>query len=363
MILPKKKTNHQKTIISAALTILVGAGGYALLLFMNAPDQRSTREIYREVSMSNMMEIPRFEPEIEEFEPRAEETRTGETQPETRAPTPPEPRQTPRRVDLDQSLFNQTEPEPDESRPRSRSNNNESEQEERSSLELEELERGAEGGFRSLRDESSSLRSGDTRIRGSDGEESSGLQLESGSGSENNGYHANYTGGSQFQGDIGRSDDSDAAPNVGLQQLKAFGDSDSNLDDILAGLLEWMKNNPAELPRAVQRLMAEGRWDPAYLTSRVSINVDGTDYDILLMLKEELYEVHILLVENNQATYLIDRNFQKESNSLRVGGVQQQESDIITISSQMEAASDNKAKNFYQIFLTWWESVQQEINQ
>lgn len=363
MILPEKKRHPAKSIISVVFTLLIGTGGYFLLQYMNAPDQRSTREIYREITMTNLMEIPRFEPKIEEFEPRAEETQTGQTQPETRAPTPPEPRQTPRRVDLSQSLPNQTELEPAESRPRSRSSSSDREQQERSSLQIEDSERGRAGGFRTLRDQSSSLSSGSTRIRGSDGEEDSGLQIESGSANQNEGSRADFSGRGQFRGETGRNDDSDAAPEIGLQQLQAFGDNYSNLDDIIAGLLEWMKNNPADLPRPVQRLMAEGRWDPEYLTSRVAINIEGADYDILLMLKEELYEVHILLVQSNQATYLIDRNFQKESNSLRIGGVQQYDGSITTISSQMEPASDSKAKEFYQIFLTWWESVQHEVNQ
>lgn len=349
--------------ISAALTLVVGVAGYVLLVYMNAPDQRSTREIYREISISNVMDIPSFEPEIEELEPPAEETRAGETQPETRAPTPPTPRETPRRIDLNQSLSNQAEPAPDERRLRSRNNSNENEEQERTSLELEQNDRGIQGGFRTLRDGSSSLRSGDTRIRGSDGEDNSGLKIRSGPGSDNSGNRADFSGGSEFQGDVGRTDETDGAPNVGLQQLQAIGNNDSSLDDILAGLLEWMKNNPTDLPRAVQRLMAEGRWDPEFLTSRVSITVDEIEYDILLMLKEELYEVHILLVESNQATYLIDRNFQKESNSLRVGGVQQHNGGIVTVNSQMEAASNSKAKDFYQVFLSWWESVQEEVNQ
>ncbi|MEX2640091.1 MAG: hypothetical protein WD266_05370 [Balneolales bacterium] len=363
MIVPKKNISYKKTFHSVVFTLTVGLAGYALLQYMNAPDSRTNREIYREINMTDVMDIPRFEPVVEEIEHTAEQTQTGETQPETRAPTPPQPRQTPRRVDLSQSLSSQADPDFSENRPRTRNNANESEQQERSSLQLEDTDRGQEGGLRTLRDQSSPLRSGNTRIRGSDGDEDTGLQMESGSGNPTAGNRPDFLGSGQFQGDTGKAGDSDSAPEVGLRQLEATGQNQSSLDDILAGLLEWMRDNPAQLPRPVRRLMAEGRWDPEFLTSRISITVEGKVYDILFMLKEELYEVHILLVENNQATYLIDRNFQKESNSLRVGEVQQYEGDIATISSQMEAASDRKAKEFYQIFLTWWESVQQEVNQ
>ncbi|MEX0686879.1 MAG: hypothetical protein WD267_04810 [Balneolales bacterium] len=359
MILPKKKTDHTKTVGSVAFTLLIAVGGYSLLVYLNAPDQRPQREVYREISMTNIKEIPRFEPEVPELEPQAVETTVGKNQTRTQAPTP-KPKETPRRINLSQSLANRSEPDLTENRQFSRTRGEEDT--EQSALELEASDGGRQGGFATLRDHSSSLRAGSSRIRGSDGEEKSGLDIESGSGGGGAGYRPELSSNDMFQPDAGRNNNADGAPEIGLRELEALGSNYSDLDDVLAGLLEWMKNNPAELPRPVQRLMAENRWDPAYLTSLVSINIEEADYSIYLMVKEELFEVHILIVRENQATYLVDRNFQKESNSLRVGGVQQNEGLITMINSQMEAASNNKAKKFYQIFLTWWESVQQEVS-
>lgn len=106
--------------------------------------------------------------------------------------------------------------------------------------------------------------------------------------------------------------------------------------------------------------MGDGRWDPNYLTSRVPFHTaDGREFDLLLMVKEANVELHIFLVESmNDATYLIDSGFQKESSSLRVGNVSYQENDIAEVDSQMREARSDDTREFYQVFLSWWETVE-----
>ena len=75
------------------------------------------------------------------------------------------------------------------------------------------------------------------------------------------------------------------------------------------------------------------------------------------MYNESLRELHIVLVEGDRSVYLIDRGFQAQSRSLREGTVRRIEGEIMTVDSQRRAASDDRAQEFYNIFLSWWETA------
>ena len=139
--------------------------------------------------------------------------------------------------------------------------------------------------------------------------------------------------------------------NVERLSLDSFGNDYKNLE--VQELIDWMKANPGELPVGVRKLV---RHRDQFLTSATSFALDGTTYDLFLMCKEGLYEIHIVLVENNEATYLIDRSFQKLSTYLREGQVARSSGDVITaVNSRRTAASDERSKEFYSLFLSWWE--------
>ena len=120
-----------------------------------------------------------------------------------------------------------------------------------------------------------------------------------------------------------------------------------------------MKANPGELPVGVRKLV---RHRDNFLTSATTFELDGRRYELYLMCKEKLYEVHIVLVDVDEATYLIDRSFQKLSTYLREGRVGRSSADIITaINSRRSAASDERSREFYSLFLSWWEIAKQDV--
>ena len=80
----------------------------------------------------------------------------------------------------------------------------------------------------------------------------------------------------------------------------------------------------------------------------------------MIMVKEAIPELHIFLVEADQATYLIDRGFQKQSSYLRRGRVIYKEESIQEVDSQMREASSSQTSEFYQVFLSWWDSIDSE---
>lgn len=151
---------------------------------------------------------------------------------------------------------------------------------------------------------------------------------------------------------------SSAAPatssNGGIAKLPldSFGRNYKDLE--VRQIINWMKDNPSELPKGIRQLV---RFRPAFLSSVVSFTMEGKQYELYLMCKESLFEVHVVLVEQNEATYLVDRSFQKLSTYLRKGQVRRtQDNQIIAVRSNM--ASNDSSDEFYALFLSWWEWAQ-----
>ena len=142
--------------------------------------------------------------------------------------------------------------------------------------------------------------------------------------------------------------------NVSIKRLDlaAFGSDYKSLE--IREIIDWMKQNPSELPKGIRQLV---RFRPAFLSSVTSFNMDGTDYELYLMCKESLFEVHIVLVDEEEAIYLVDRSFQKLSTYLRKGKVRRTEDqNIVAVRSNM--ASSTSSDEFYSLFLSWWDWAQ-----
>ncbi len=135
-----------------------------------------------------------------------------------------------------------------------------------------------------------------------------------------------------------------------------IGDFDAESFDGSAAdrLATWMRANAAPLPVGVR---AHVNFQPTFLTSAVPITADGRAWDLYLMFNESLRELHIVLVEGDRSIYMIDRGFQEESRSLREGTVRRLDGRIVAVDSRTASASSERAQDFYNVFLSWWESV------
>ena len=98
-------------------------------------------------------------------------------------------------------------------------------------------------------------------------------------------------------------------------------------------------------------------FEPTFLTSTALFASEGRNWELYLMFNQSLREVHLVLVEGNRSVYLIDRGFQEQSRSLREGTVRRTGGAIIAVDSQSGAASSDRARDFYNVFLSWWEVV------
>lgn len=119
-------------------------------------------------------------------------------------------------------------------------------------------------------------------------------------------------------------------------------------------LASWMRANPRDLPVGIQVHLD---YVPSFLTAAAPFTAGDREFELYLMYNESLRELHIVLVEGDRSVYLIDRGFQAQSRSLREGRVRRLEGEIMAVDSQRRAASGERAQEFYDIFLSWWETA------
>lgn len=123
-------------------------------------------------------------------------------------------------------------------------------------------------------------------------------------------------------------------------------------------LAMWMRQHPAELPIGVR---VHVNFQPSFLTAVAPFSSEGREWELYLMFNESLRELHIVLVEGDRSIYMIDRGFLEESRSLREGTVRRSDGEIVAIDSRAVSASSERAQDFYDVFLSWWETVKGDV--
>jgi hypothetical protein len=363
MIIPKPREDQKEQRRVAVLSTTVLVLCFALVLVLvDLPEERPARDLYREIDVAELAQfMPEPEPEISQEEPEDASEDPSETEQPERAVEDAEPQQAPERVRLDDVQldgFDERTPMDTPSRERRRSSAD-SDPGGTTGVEVERRDVGADGGFETLGDVSNAPTPRGRR-GGNGGAGEPGIALGEGSGagaaSGDGGGIGDGTpiaGGSRARG----GQDGGIAVEVGLRDLDDFGDNYENVD--LRLLIEWMRDNPAELPPGVRRHVG---YEPNHLSSVIYFEIGGRAFELYLMCIESRYEVHVVLVEEGETTYLIDRSFQQQSRSLRVGSVQRTEGEIVSIQSRQEAAGSGRADEFYQFFLSWWEETKENYD-
>jgi hypothetical protein len=226
------------------------------------------------------------------------------------------------------------------------------------SLRLQDSELDQFEGIRSLRGAGTQLDVSQRSVGGDGG--GSGLELSGGGLQRRNSGLAGIRGGIGLAGGPAVRSGWEEAIEVSLKSLAELGDGFETIDPVVNQLIDWMKENPVELPIAVKRTMSDNRWQDDFLTTSSRFVAGDREFELLIMVKETIPELHIFLVEADQATYLIDRGFQKQSSYLRRGRVIYNEESIQEVDSQMREASSSQTSEFYQVFLSWWDSIDSE---
>ncbi len=363
MIIPKPRDDKKEQRRAAALTTSVFVFLFVLLLIaIDLPEERPARDFYREIDVAELAQfMPEPETEAPQDEPDDATDDQSETEEPERAVEDAEPQQAPERVRLDDVQlegFDERTRMETPSRDQRRSSAD-SDPGGTTGVEIERRDVGADGGFETLGDVSDAPtprgRRGGTGGAGEPGiamGEGSGEGAQSGDGG-GIGDGTPIAGGSRSRG----GQDGGMSVEVGLRDLDDFGEDYENVD--LRLLIKWMRENPAELPPGVRRHVG---YEPHHLSSVIYFEVGGRQYELYLMCVESRYEVHVVLVEEGETTYLVDRSFQQQSRSLRVGSVQRTEGEIVSIQSRQQAAGSERADEFYQIFLSWWEETKENYD-
>ncbi len=117
-------------------------------------------------------------------------------------------------------------------------------------------------------------------------------------------------------------------------------------------LIRWMKLWPGALPSGIKRHVD---WRAGNLTATATIEHEGAAYELYLMARMPIREIHVVLVTGRQTYYLIDRSFQQEGRKFRAGTARRTDAVITGVVSEERAAGSPEAAHFYNVFLSWWQ--------
>lgn len=117
-------------------------------------------------------------------------------------------------------------------------------------------------------------------------------------------------------------------------------------------LIRWMRLRPGALPVGIRRHVD---WRQDNLTATALIEREGETYELYLMARTPIREIHVVLVRGRRTYYLIDRSFQHEGRKFRTGTARREEATITGVVSEERAAGSPEAAHFYNVFLSWWQ--------
>ena len=118
-------------------------------------------------------------------------------------------------------------------------------------------------------------------------------------------------------------------------------------------IMEWMRLNGSRLPPGIRRHVGQREGD---LTARAMAAHEGSSYEVFLLTRVPVREIHVVLVRGEETYYLIDRSFQREGRSFRTGFARRASGIIQGVVSEEQAASSHEASRFYDVFLAWWDN-------
>jgi len=132
-------------------------------------------------------------------------------------------------------------------------------------------------------------------------------------------------------------------------------EEEKDLSPLINELIIWMKNNPTTFSDVFKRFMD---YEEGNLTAKVKFKISEKIYELFILCKENILEVRICLIEERNSILLIDSGFKERSNYLREGGVNRSEDgSISSFFTQQKTPSEESTKEFYKIFLSWWETT------
>jgi hypothetical protein len=354
---PRNDESEQRRVAAMATTGVVALAAI-LVAVVSVPDFTSPQEQFRKLDPQRFTDL-QMEPESEPEQESESDSESEEQENPEEAEQKAEPEKAPERVqapdlssqgiDVQATTETPGQTSSDPSNSKSSGGN--------TSIQVEREKVGEVGGTQTFDGPSTtslpSGKSGDA----SSGSDGTGIAIAEGSGSgQGSSTGDDFGGGGQVaagnQGQAGGKGGS--AVEVSLKDVSKedYGNLEVNK------LIKWMKNHPAKLPDAIERYV--GYQDQHLSSALRHVEVGGEKYELYLMCKESLKEVHIVLVKNERAQYLVDRSFQKQSRKFRAGPVRRDGKNIVGVQSEGKPRG-KEAQRFYDIFLSWWKDTKKNV--
>ena len=117
-------------------------------------------------------------------------------------------------------------------------------------------------------------------------------------------------------------------------------------------ITRWMRLQPAELPPGIRRHVG---YQPENLTATADWVQGGKVYEIYMLVRVPLRELHVVMVSGDETWYLVDRSFERQGRKFRAGNARREGGVITGVVSEERPAASIEATAFYKIFLTWWD--------
>lgn len=350
MYIARIRTSSNDKIIAGIVTSFLLMGSYLTLQWTSLPAVKRNTETYEEINWT------RFKPPPEKIAPRPEPPEPLKVEKPIEFEPPPAAKPAPvAKIDLSalkSQLASLAKPNQKLSRKNINNQRAAGTKQEPARLNLERSS--VLAGLNTLVGESNQKLRLPSRGRGGHGQGTT-TALSVGSGtSVNPGGQPDFSSGATLGAPQGKEVNTGTVQ-IGMLDLGTMRGEFDDLSPIYRALVEWMRRHPAQFSKVVNRFLEK---TPGDLTSKVSFQMGGRQFEMFLLCKPQVFEIRICLLEGNESTYLIDRGFKENSRFLRIGSVNRRDTgDILSFSTSRKAASNRRTTAFYQVFLSWWQSV------
>ena len=120
---------------------------------------------------------------------------------------------------------------------------------------------------------------------------------------------------------------------------------------VVENIIEWVRKNHAPIPPVVQRHMD---YAPGDASAHITWDYEGDRYEIFLMAKPVITQLHAFVVHATRSWYLVDHGLRQEASRARTGTVTWSNGRITFITSSEQPPKGAEVEAIYQLLIRWW---------
>jgi len=120
---------------------------------------------------------------------------------------------------------------------------------------------------------------------------------------------------------------------------------------VVENIIGWVRKNHAPIPPVVQRHMD---YAPGDASAHITWDLEGDRYQIYLMAKPVITQLHAFVVQGTRSWYLVDHGLRQEASRARTGTVTWSNGRITFITSSEQPPKGAEVEAIYQLLIRWW---------